>query len=560
MAMVHTNGTEYKFDVRSIELSSDAERLKRHKKSGTFGKVNAQVVTQGSGYSRLLFTHTYDGEKNFGEIGPARSYLPDYQRLRVRSWQAMLESEIAQIVVGRFVRWVIGDGLKLQSEPARTVLKSFGIDVDVNSFTNTVESFYSLYCDSKQADYAKMLTKNDQAVQVFTNAIVGGDCLVVLRLDETNTPTIQAIDGAHLQSPYGGSEIYAAVEANGNRIENGIELSPTNEHIAYWVRKPGNKLDYERIPAKGKKTGITMAFLVYGNRYRLDTHRGIPLIAVVLETIKKLDRYKEATVGSAEERQKIAYVIEHGIASDGENPLIQQAAIALGREELNNHFPIDDVGEQLANKIAATTNKQTYNMPIDASLKSLESKNELYFKDFYTVNINLVCACVGIPPNVALSDYNANYSASRAAIQDWAHTLKVVRKTFTNQFERPVFAFWFHVMVLQNIIQAPGFVAGWLGRKWMIMEAYLKARFVGSNPPHIDPLKEVQAVRLKLGATGAALPLTTLEQATEELGGGGSNENMEQYADELKRSKEMGIEMEVPEPPTPPSKSKDDDE
>ncbi len=206
----------------------------------------------------------------------------------------------------------------------------------------------------------------------------------------------------------------------------------------------------------------------------------------------------------------------------------------------------------MADKIAASTNKQTFNLPIDSTMKELESKNELYFKDFYTVNFDIVCACVGIPPNVAMGKYDANYSASRAAIQDWSHTLKVTRKSFSNQFERPVYSFFFHVAVFQNVIQAPGFLKAWIEKRWMLVESYLRARFVGTNVPHIDPLKEVTAVRLKLGDTAASMPLTTLEAATEELGGGGSDENMEQ----LEMSKKLKIEVPVPEVVAPPARGK----
>jgi hypothetical protein len=61
----------------------------------------------------------------------------------------------------------------------------------------------------------------------------------------------------------------------------------------------------------------------------------------------------------------------------------------------------------------------TYNMPRDSELKEVQSKNELYFKDFYTVNVDLVCSSINMPPEVAMSKYNSNYSASRAALKDW---------------------------------------------------------------------------------------------------------------------------------------------
>lgn len=505
-----------------------------------------------TGYSQVLFTHSYDGEKNYGEIGPIRSYLPDYKRLRARSWQSFLESDVTQIILSKWITWVIGEGLTLQSEPAKKALQIFGIEVDTNEFSERVEALYGIYSESRESDHSRMQSKNEIEAEVLKNAIVGGDVLVILRYED-ETPTIQVVDGAHVETPLGkGSDIMPMVLPNGNRIENGIELSPSNEHVAYYVKKAGTVGEYERVLARSPQTGLIMAFLVYGNKYRLDNHRGIPLISVVLETIKKLERYKEATVGSAEERQKIAYVIEHQLGSTGENPLIGQLAKVAGFDQ-GNDFPTDSMGEQLANKIAATTNKQTFNLPIQAQMKTLEGKGELYFKDFYTINFDIVCACIGIPPNVAMGKYDANYSASRAAIKDWEHTLNVNRKRFANQFEKQVYSFWLHIQIFKAIIQAPGFLKAWFTRQWMVVEAYTKARFAGPNVPHIDPFKEVQAVRAKLGKAGEALPLTTLEAATRELNGGGSDENMEQFATELEMADGLGIKAPEQVPSIPPN-------
>ena len=522
-------------------------------------QADTSAIKTGYGFSTFEYSHSYDGEKNFGEMGPAKVYLPNYQLLRIRSWQAMMDSELAQAIIKRFVTWVVGDGLKLQSEPKKRVLKSFGIDFDTNEFTENIEELYSVYSESREADHARMQSKNELAETALTNALVGGDVLVVLRF-ENDCPTIQLIDGAHVRTPWGSSETYPQLLDNGNRIENGVELSPSNQHIAYWVRKPQIGLDYERIEARGEKTGLLMAFLVYGNKYRLDNHRGIPLIAVILETLKKLERYSGAVLGSAEERAKIAYVIEHALGSDGEHPLAAQAALLFGLNDPSKvKVPIDDLANALADKIAATTGKQTFNLPIASTMKALEGTPESQFKDFFKTHIDVMCSCVGIPPNVAMMMYDSNYSASRAAIQDWGHVLKVVRKKFSNQFEKPIYSFWFHIFTFKNIIQAPGFIEAWAKKQWMVINSYLFARFVGANVPHIDPMKEVQAIRLMLGTTAAAMPLTTLEAATEMLGAGGSFENMTQFARELQTSKDLKIEVPLPEktvPGNPPPKKK----
>ena len=480
------------------------------------------------------FSLSFDGEKNTGEMGPIISYGIDHAALTARAWQLFLESDAVMAIYRKYVKWVVGSGLKLQSEPQTDVLQVDNITVDAEAFNKKIEARWKLYANSKMADYSGMETFNALANTCYLSSIVGGDTLVVLRY-ENKTIKVQLIDGAHLSGSFGKPQ-------GDNRIVNGVELNARGQHVAFHVKGKG-LTNPERIAARDG-SGFLRAFLVYGLDYRIDNVRGMPLIAAVMETAKKLDRYKEATVGSAEERQKIAYFFEHNQHSDGSNPLADLTASVTGSTNnggVSNGVAVTRQAEALTKTVAATTNKATFNMPIGATAKSLESKNELYFAEFFSVNIGLICATLGIPPEIAMSKYDSNYSASRAAIKDWEHTLNVERKSFADQFYQPVYNFWLYTQLLQNKIEAPGYLRALADKNEMILEAYHYARFIGANVPHIDPLKEVAAERAKLGSAGAHLPLTTLEAATEALNGGDAVSNMRQYAKEVQDAAELEI-------------------
>lgn len=504
-----------------------------------------------SGTYTPYYTHIFNGEKNLGEIGPPRNYLLDYDTLRVRSWQSFLESEITQTVMKRYVRWKIGAGLKLHSEPAKVLLQAENIPLDAEEFNEAIESRWQVWAKSTHSVYDGMSNLNQLAQEADKNATIGGDVLVVLRV-VNGMPKVQLIDGAHVRYPMGSSFIETAA-ANGNKIINGIEMNATGGHVAYYVCTGPTMLTYKRIEAKGP-TGLRMAYLVYGLKFRLDNHRGIPLISVVMETLKKMERYKEATIGSAEERQKIAYSIEHEEFSTGENPMTSILRKSVNTEATDD-VPVDDEGNRLADRVIATTNKQAFNMPNGTHLKILESKNELYFKDFFTVNIDVVCAAIEIPPNVAMMKYDSNYSASRAAIKDWEHTLNVNRINFSQDFYQPIYELFLETQVLIGKVLAPGYLKAILEGNLLVVAAYRNARFIGPSVPHIDPMKEVQAERMKLGGSAANIPLTTVEKATENVNGGDSDANMEQFAEELEEAKELNIV--APEPEEKPAPATD---
>lgn len=488
----------------------------------------------------FYFSHSFNGEKNLGELGPVKNYALNYSVLAYRAWQSFLESDIANTAINRYIIWVIGSGLKLQCNPIKEVLSRKKIQLDQN-FNKNVEALWKVYSESTMCDYNNKSNLGRIAWRAKKTELNTGDVLVVLRYIN-NTVKVQLIDGIHIRSFQYGTEMMPIQLDNGRWLKNGIEFSPEGEPLAFHV------IDYllkeEVIEAYVPGTRIVQAYMLTSNKgeYRIDNVRGMPLLSVVLETMKKLERYKEATVGSAEERQKIAFSIEHDIASTGENPLIDRAAKAFNfQQDANNDLPLDRNGKQLANDVQVSTNKTTINMPQGAKLKQLESKNELHFSDFYTPNADIVYSCIGIPPDVARSKYDSNFSASRAAIKDWEHTLNVDRKDFADGFYKYLYQYWFLVNVLQNNIDAPGYLAAFYEGDQMTMEAYTSCRMVGSTVPHIDPVKEVIAVRNKLGAMAANIPLTTVENAIESLSGGESEEVFEQYSEELERAKSLGF-------------------
>jgi len=488
--------------------------------------------TSGYGQYRHILSVGFDGEKTFGEIGPIRNYVLLHQELRARSWQAYLDSEIAKTVIDKYLTWIIGNGLKLQSNPDLEILAQEGINLNAKAFTDITERRFTLWGNSRNSSHNKQNPLGKLAYKAQKDSIVGGDVLVVLRYSaKSNNISVQLIDGARIQNP--------PTQIETKNFNGGVELNDDGTHKAYHVRM-GNPLTYTRIPAKDPKTGLTMAYLVYGNEFRIDNVRGLPIIAAALETLAKLARYKEAIVGSAEERAKIVYQIVHQNFSTGETPLAAMMA-AASDDNTGTDIPTTEQGDQLANKIAVSTKKQVFNMALGSELKALDSKYETHFKEFYQTNADIICSAVGIPPNVAMSIYNDSFSASRAAIMDWQHTINNRREDFSEQFYKPIYKLWLYTQSLMGKLPAPSLVQVLLGDDAILQEAYIKSRWTGPMFPHIDPVKEVNAARGKLGPLFAHLPLTNLENATESVMGGDMENNLKRAAEDLVNAESLGL-------------------
>ncbi len=504
-------------------------------------------LSLGGGYTPI-YMRPFDGEHTLGGLGPATVNVLDHDTLRIRSWEMMLSSELVQIGIARLAMWEIGAGLDLRYEPKKNVLKNCGIEVDTATFAKEVEDLFNLYANSPISDYAGMESLHMQFGRAKINALVGGDCLMIINFNADGLPVLTVKDGAHVQTP-----MIDAVAKNGNRIKNGVEINDKGQQVAYYVRK-GNAYtndvedwnNYERIPAR-YPNGYIRAFLYYGLRYRLDDIRGIPLITVCMETCKQLDLYKEATVAGAVERAKIVLYAKHELAATGQNPFDAQLAKAIGNQFAD--LPRTMNGTELSNTVIATTNKQFVNMPNGAELKAIESKQEIQFSEFYDTNMTVLFAALGIPKEIALTLFSSNYSASRASIKDFEHTLAVNRKLNDDPAYSNFFNVFFLVQVLQGTIKAPGYLdAIGLGTKkrpnsWAIKLAYENTAWLGDNPPNIDELKEVMAARLKLGEGSKHIPLARIQNVMTDLGEKGDIEAiMDEYNRVMEYAEELGIE------------------
>lgn len=481
-----------------------------------------------------IINKVWDGEKTLGELGTPIRNIPDYQILRIRAYDAYAKADVVKIICSKFFYWVVGSGLKLQVEPNRTVLESEGVSTDYTKFQKLAEARFQVYSNSKESDYLKQKSLHELALDFFQGKFLGGDVLCIMRFDD-NGPNVQFVSGEHVQSPGIDTTFLIKAKNRGNRIEHGIELDKKGTHIAYYVCTIGEDDfigTFERILAKGEYTGKTMAWMISGNKISPDHVRSVPAISQALEKISKLDRYTEAAVGKAEQAAKIANFIEHNKDSTGES-VYDSVLAAKRREPVNTSTDVMVLGDGLATRITETTSNQTFNMPIGSTIKSFSTDIESDFNQFHNAVFNIISAGLDVPPEVAMQMYNSNYSASRAAINGWGYVVDIHREKFSNDFYIPFYKAWLEFEILRNKIEAPDFISSVVSGNFMVTESYSQCRFIGKNMPHIDPLKEIKAVREALGINGAD-PLISREQADEMLGYGNWYDNFMKNQEESK--------------------------
>jgi capsid protein len=488
--------------------------------SGLIEKQSNQIAN----LSNLFFGQQYDlfdGEKSEGELGKARIIYPDYNTARERAWELQLTNDIAKLIINKWVTWTLGVGLRFNATPSKQVK---GLIRD--KFISDVEYRFRNYLSSTYCDYAGMDNFHAKMSQALYNCKVAGDILVVLRI-ENGVVTVQLIDGANVQTPF--------KYAGENYILDGVEYDNRGRHVAYWVYS--ENLEYTRIPAIHEPTGLKLAFLVYGSKFRLNEVRGLPILIEDFEKIKNIERYIDATVKNAEVSSELILINEHDNSSTGENVFKTAALKGLASNvSSQNDLPNASV---FKNSLTKLTKGVVLNNTIGANIKMLKPTAELTMPDFLASNLKLIFASAEIPFEVAMSVYNSNYSASRAAIKDWEQNLKVATNYFANQTYKRVYELWLYNEVLLGNIDCFQLIDAYRKKDYITITAINKATFTGVSVPSIDPVKEVNAVRMAMGDN--TTPLMTGELAAEIV----SQQDFSEVQEQVKAERKMSVKPEI---------------
>lgn len=464
---------------------------------------------------------SFDGERFEGEMGSIKNYLMDYPRLRLRGWQAFVESDIVKGILNKYKTWVVGEGLKLQSTPVTSIIESSIPQFDRKEFTKDFESRFSVWATSKRSSWSGESTLQQLAGEAYKNIKIAGDVLVVLRVEDS-TLKVELIDSDLVKQPPLGI-------LKDPRVEHGVKTDKRGKHISYYVAT-SDPLKFNEVKAYDKQ-GRRVAYMVYGEKFRPGSVRGTTLMATVLASIKTLTRYKDASVMGAEERAKVPFFIEHNENSTEENIYASQVQASVPTNKVAGGALSHEEGIKTASAVAATVANSVFNMPKGATINSIKTDQEITFSEFFKGNHEVVCAAMNIPIEVALSKYDSNYAASQGARTDWMRVCTLDRNDFGTQFYQPIINLFLEIESIKGTINIQNLSVTRI-KDPDLFDSITKCRWVGVNMTNIDPVKDVKAWREKLGAAAADIPLATVDEAVEALSTGDADSTIETFAQE----------------------------
>lgn len=443
------------------------------------------------------------------------------QVLRERSRDAFMGIPLASAAIETLDTNVIGEGLY----PAPNIDgDALGLDEQETADLNKeiADKFEWWACDPRECDFEGKHSFYTLQSTAFQSMLLSGDCPVLFPLKprprtlfELRLRVLEADRVINPMPSWPGENFV-------QNIFNGVELGPDGELLAYHISEVHplaigqqfqrlRSIRTFRVEPFGPLTGRRNLVLIMRPE-RPEQRRGVPILSVCLEMLKQLGRYVDSTVVGA---------------------VIQSYFTAF----VTSEFPDPTIFDNLLTEEqkAEITNLNAYNVQLGPGIVNfMRPGHEVNFANptmpaatfgEFTISVaKFIGAALGIPYEVLLKQFNASYSASRAAMLDFWKRVRKYRGIMVDQLCQPVYEEWLtDAISLGRIVNFKGGFDDPLVRK-----AMLRCIWTGASAGSLDPQKEVMAADLKVKCG-----FSTIERESAELNGSNYRDNVRQQSAEL---------------------------
>jgi lambda family phage portal protein len=443
-------------------------------------------------------------------LGSARTDLDDYERgeLVARSRDAFRNQLLPRAVLTRITSNVIGSGLRMQARPDKDVL---GISKEeADELTAIIEREHKLWANNTACDAEWTLNFYQLQNLALLSQLMSGDVFtatpMVRRPGAVYETVLQMLESDRIDNP--------PYVTRSDNIVQGVQLDALGAPMRYYIsnQHPADAIGAVRfapVDVFGPRTGVRRVLHLF-DKERPGQVRGAPILAPLLEPLKKLDCYGEAELTAA-------------VVS-----ALFTAFVTKAPEGLSG--PLDGAGDGTTNEVALGNGAIVDLAPgEDIKFANPGRPNENY-GPFFEEFARQAGAALELPMDELLLSYRDSYSAARAAMLQGWRMYKRRRANTAAMWCQPAHAVWFDEAVSKGRIPVKNYSDP--ARRI----AYQTAKWSGPARGAIDELKEIQAAEKRV-----AVGVSTLEIETSELTGEDWYDVSRQRAIERKERNESGL-------------------
>jgi lambda family phage portal protein len=473
-------------------------------------------------------SHRYSGTRSTGSKYPGalsrrvEGVTFDHWSIRQNARDATFDNPQAASIVERFVDSVIDQGLRVEFTPKYKLL---GIsEEEAIQWAEDHEERFDLYMRSKQSHIAESLTgyqiqrqyarfqQRDNDIFVRFHYSKRSDLISPLQLGFLDPNQIR---GDEFTSTYGPTQQDDGIIRDDNGKEKGYKV---------WRRdKKSGGYKFVEIPATGPRSKRTMMIHGYDPLYA-GQGRGLSRLYHALTEFEKLTDFSLAKIMNAINQSNYTMYVKPSQDNPASDPTEGmpnsgprgQRVVDSGEEPCSGSGNIVDY---------CTLPEATQDTPGSTAVFSLQEGEDLKFLEnkvqgddyqtFVSAFTSYLSASMGMPIEVLLMKFNANYSASRASLVMFWRICKIWRQETDADLMTPWIQSWLSEEIAAGRTQAPGWSDPRLKAAWMCHN------LIGAPMPNIDPAKEAKAHKEMLDISA-----TTQERISRETNGTSAKDNI----------------------------------
>lgn len=455
----------------------------------------------------------YSGEKSLGQAPAAIEIEVDYYDMALRAWNLYLKSDFAQTLISKTCLHIFGTGLTLEVSPKNKLLKENGYPEITTEVKQSIEAMYKAFKKDIQNTYHSETSIDKLIVDSVGKALIEGDVLFTMYIDKGRVK-VRVFDGYSVCDDNSGS----------SDTVNGVEYDKdTGDVLSYHIiLDDGKTKKIDAYTYITDKIRVRSAFLVKSplNGLKTAQRRGLSMFSAILEKASKHERYSEATVSGAEKISNYPIAFEHDATSTGQDPL-KTDGVMNKLKKFNSGSSYDLMASNGVQNVNVSQESTALNLPAGAKVKYPDQRFTTQYTEFSDGLISQMIGVVSMPLEIFKSMYNSNYTAARAAINDWEFALTVLREYFSSSLENLIYEYWVFYTVLSNEVKLPQLTMAIKSDDTKAVEYITAAVLKSSRKQNLDPKKEAEALRIILGENMRKYPIQTISEAMIMLGNNG---------------------------------------
>ncbi len=412
---------------------------------------------------------------------------PELDTLRSRSRDLERNNPIAHGALKTKTTYVIGTGLR----PEPSIDADFlGLSSEqAEALQAKILREFELVAGSPEGDASRRKTFYQKQAELYHSSRTNGDAFLLLpffeRGDWPYWTRFRSVEADRVCNPNN--------KPDDDAMSGGFELDENGATSAIHVLQ-GNptrrfvrgKARWQRVPLY-QDNGSRNVLILSNHNLRAGQTRGVPDLSPVIEVIKQAGRYVDAELMASVISSKFTVFIksEGGGARDPYAP----GAGADSDDDYDDAEPRDlRLGDGLVTELDEGESIETAN----------PGRPNAQFDPFVTALWRQIGGALGIPFEILLKHFTASYSASRAALLQFASYILVDRADVVVNVCQPYYEAIIAEAVARGRLHMPGFF-----KDPMIRRAYCRALWHGPVMGEIDELKAANAAekRLKVGIT-----------------------------------------------------------